>query len=83
MKKYDIRIVIDRLLHEIEEEDIGISLFSICYQNQSELKFFKNEDREKVAKIFKKISEDSKRHKEIIEKIITHLGEKCLCEMNI
>lgn len=77
MQRIRLKEIIDRLLHEIEEEDIGISLFTTCYQNLDELKFFKDEDREQVCKILKKVSEDSKRHKEILEKLIAHLGERC------
>lgn len=80
MRKDKVKEIIERLLHEIEEEDIGISLFTICYQNEDELKFFKNEDEEKVCKILKRVSEDSRRHKEILERIITHLGERCLAK---
>ncbi|MBI3307077.1 MAG: hypothetical protein HYZ84_04660 [Candidatus Omnitrophica bacterium] len=76
MKKKKIKEVMDKLLAEIEEEDIGISLFSTFYQNQADLCFFKAEDQERVLKILKKLSDDSKRHKEILEKIINVLGEK-------
>ncbi|HLD50002.1 MAG TPA: hypothetical protein VJC08_02260 [bacterium] len=76
MKKEEIKEIMDKLLREIEEEDIGISLFSTFYQNQDELHFFKAEDRERVSKILKKLSDDSKHHKGILEKIINALGEK-------
>ena len=76
MKKEEIKEIIDKLLTEIEEEDIGISLFSTFYQSESDLRFFKEEDRARVLKILKKVSEDSKRHKGLLEKIIVVLGEK-------
>ena len=76
MKKEEVFEIIDKLLHEIEEEDIGISLFSTFYQNGEELRFFKEEDREAVLKILKRLSEDSKRHKTILGRIIEHLGRK-------
>ena len=76
MKKEEIKELIEKLLTEIEEEDIGISLFSTFYQNHEELKFFKDGDRDRILQILKKLSDDSKRHKGILEKIITHLGLK-------
>ena len=76
MKREEIKTIIEKLLADIEEEDIGISLFSTFYQNQDELHFFKEEDREQVAKILKKLSEDSKRHKTILAEVIQHLEQK-------
>lgn len=69
--------MIDKLLHEIEEEDIGISLFSTFYQDERDLHFFKEEDREQVIKILKKLSEDSRCHKSLLEKIIGRLEGHC------
>ena len=63
IKKEVIHEMIERLLHDIEEEDVGISLFTTFYQDQADLHFFKKEDREQVLKILKKLSEDSKKHK--------------------
>ncbi len=76
MEKKEIKRLMDGLLSEIEEEDIGISLFSTFYQNTSDLYFFTEPDRERVLKILKKLSDDSKQHKIILEKVITELGEK-------
>jgi hypothetical protein len=74
MDKERTKEIIDRLLREIEEEDIGISLFSTFYQNQVDLCFFKPDDRERVSHILKKLSDDSSRHKKELEEIIVHLG---------
>ena len=68
--------MIDKLLGEIEEEEVGISLLTTQYQNQEELSFFSPEDRERVMLILKKLSDDSHQHKRLLEKIITHLGKK-------
>lgn len=76
MKKEEIRGLVDRLLEEIEEEDIGISLFTTFYQNKEELAFFKEDDRDHVLEILKKLSDDSRRHKNILEKIIFRLEKK-------
>ena len=76
MKKEEVKDIMDKLLAEIEEEDIGISLFSTYCQNEADLHFFKEEDRERVLKLLKKLSEDSKRHKVLLEKIIDTLGKK-------
>ena len=76
VKKEEIKEIMEKLLGEIEEEDIGISLSSTFYQNQEDLLFFKAEDRERILKILKRLSDDSKRHKELLENIINALGEK-------
>lgn len=76
MKNEEIKEIMEKLLGEIEEEDIGISLFLTFYQNQDDLLFFKAEDRERILKILEKLSDDSKRHKGMLEKIINALGEK-------
>ena len=54
MKKEETKEIINKLLTEIEEEDIGISLFSIFCQSENDLQFFKEEDRVRVLKILKK-----------------------------
>ena len=76
MKREETKDIIERLLREIEEEDVGISLFTTYFKNEEELRFFKEDDREQVLKILHKLSEDSKRHKGILEKIIAGLGRK-------
>lgn len=76
MKKKQLKAIIGKLLTDIEEEDIGISLFSTFYQNQEELHFFKEQDREQVLKILKNLSDDSKHHKMILMKVIQHLEQK-------
>ena len=72
--KEEIESIIEKLLLAIEEEDIGISLFTTHFQAEKELEFFLPPDRGQVKKILSKRSEDSKRHKKILEKIIAHLG---------
>lgn len=76
MERKDIIEIMDKLLTEIEEEDIGISLLATFCQNESELSFFKVDDCERVLKILRRLSDDSKRHKEMLEKIISAFGEK-------
>ena len=76
LKAEEVRGMIDRLLAEVEEEDVSISLFTTFYQNEGELDFFSAPDRERVLTILRRLSDDSKRHKGILEKIITGLGEK-------
>ena len=79
MKKEDVHSVIEELLKEIEEEDIGISLFSTFYQIEEDLNFFKPETRKRVESILLTLVDDSKRHKTIIAKLI-HLLEKKIHE---
>ncbi len=76
MTKGEIKEIMKKLLKEIEEEDIGISLFSTFCESQEELAFFKEEDREWVVRILKRLSEDSKRHKAMLESLIDSLGGK-------
>ncbi len=76
MKKEEIKKIMEKLLAEIEEEDIGISLLSTFYQGEEDLGFFKEEDRIRVVNILKTLSEDSARHKIVLEKIIDLLGKK-------
>ncbi|MCB9799620.1 MAG: hypothetical protein H6757_02540 [Candidatus Omnitrophica bacterium] len=75
MDKPKIKAVISKLLQEIEEEDVGISLLTTHYQEVNELTFFKGKDREKVIRILRQLSEDSREHKKILERIIMLLGE--------
>jgi hypothetical protein len=76
MDKKDIKEFILKLVNEIEEEDIGISLFTTFYRNEDELSFFNSVHRERVLKIFKAVSEDSIRHKKIIKTIIGEMEKK-------
>ncbi len=76
MHKEEMKEIMEKLLREMEEEDIGICLFSTFCQNEDELRFFKDEDRERILKILKKLSEDSRRHKGIIEKIVGEFGRR-------
>ena len=76
MRKERAKELIDKLLREIEEEDVGIGLFSIFSQNPEDLKFFKDNDRDRLLQIIKILSEDSKRHKGILGKVIKNLGQK-------
>ncbi len=74
MNKKKREEIIRKLLAEIEEEDIGISLLTTFYQNKDELAFFRDFDRERVQKILQVLSDDSKRHKELLEKAVTELA---------
>ncbi len=71
-----IKKIIQQLLSEIEEEDIGISLLTTHYQGDEELAFFSGPDRGRVVEILRLLSEDSKRHKQLLMKIISRLNEK-------
>ena len=76
MKKDRAKAVMERLLQEIEEEDIGMSLLATYSGVADELLFFKAEDRARILKILKKLSDDSRRHKKILVQIIDFMG-KC------
>jgi len=68
--------IIQKLLREIEEEEVGISLLSTHYQDGGELDFFKADDRERVVRILKRLAEDSGRHKQILIEIIGRLEKR-------
>lgn len=74
MKRVERRRIIEKLLDEMEEEDIGISLFSSQYLDAVDLKFFNEKDRAAVVFILKCLTEDSKRHRVMLEHIIEELG---------
>lgn len=76
--KGQIKEIIDRLLKEIEEEDIGISLLTMHYRSRGELQFFGEDDRRRVIEILGKLSKDSKRHKKLLAVVIQHLAQKLL-----
>lgn len=71
-----IRALIQKLLAEVEEEDISISLLSRQYQNEQELAFFSEVEREKVERALEQLVEDSLRHKKMLEDLIHFFGEK-------
>ena len=76
MEKKEVKSFIQQLIREIEEEDIGLSLFTTFYQNESELSFFDPIHRERVLKVLKVVADDSRRHKKIIENIISEMEKK-------
>ncbi len=76
MEKGKIRLLINRVLSDVEEEDIGISLLSRQYQNQHELAFFSAEDQDKILKVLEKLSKDSERHKQMLQELVEFLGEQ-------
>lgn len=67
---------IKELLLCLEEEDIGVSLFTNHYQEQGELEFFSGEDRPLVVKQLKKLTRDSKRHKKFLRALIQILEKE-------
>lgn len=76
MKKPQIKNLIDHLLAELQEEDIGISLFTTHYQNKEELNFFAARDKERVLKILERLSAESVHHKQILREIIDMFTER-------
>lgn len=76
MNSDQLRDLINRILTDVEEEDIGISLLSRHYQNQHELSFFNEEDRKIVFQILEKLSKDSEHHKNMLQELVEFLGER-------
>lgn len=76
MLKKRIRALIKVLLSEVEEEDVGIGLFSIFAASAEDLSFFRQDDKERVLDILKILSDDSRRHKEMLDRIVNALGDR-------
>jgi len=76
MNSEKLRSLINTILADVEEEDIGISLLSRHYQNQDELSFFSEADRKTVHQILEKLSQDSEQHKRMLQELVEFLGEK-------
>lgn len=76
MNSEQLKGLINRVLADVEEEDIGISLLSRHYQNQDELSFFNETDRKTVHQILEKLSKDSEQHKKMLQELVDFLGEK-------
>ncbi len=75
-EKENIKNIIDLLLVDIEEEEVGISLLSTFYQNEEELTLFSNGNKKTVMRILKRLADDSMRHKQIVEEIIDLLSKE-------
>lgn len=76
MEPGQIRLLINKILADVEEEDIGISLLSRQYQNSQELSLFSVEDQDKILRILERLSKDSERHKQMLQELVEFLGEK-------
>lgn len=73
MSAFDKTKIIEKLLDDIEEEEICMSLLNTHYQDVEELRFFEPEKREKIVHVLQRLAEDSKRHKQMIIKVIEML----------
>ena len=76
VRNAEVKKLIEKLLDCMQEEDIGLSLFTTHYQDKNELSFFREEDQVRVGRILKRLCEDSKRHKKVLGKIIVQLEKK-------
>lgn len=76
MKRVERRRIIEKLLDEMEEEDVGISLFSSQYLDSADLEFFGEKDRQTVIFILKRLTEDSRRHRIMLEHIVEEVGRQ-------
>ena len=76
MQADQINQLIEKILADVEEEDIGISLLSRHYQNQEELAFFNEADRDTVFRVLEKISQDSQRHKKLLYELVDFFGSQ-------
>jgi len=73
MTVFNKREIIEKLLDDIEEEEICMSLLNTHYQDRQELLFFDEPQREKVSHILHRMASDSERHKGMIMKMISLL----------
>ncbi len=76
MEKERAGQIIRKLLEEMEEEDVGMSLLTTFSRERSELSFFNVRDEERVLQILEKLSDDSRRHKNILKQIVTCLERR-------
>lgn len=76
MEPGQIRLLINKILADVEEEDIGISLLSRQYRSSQELSLFSAEDQEQILRILERLSKDSERHKQMLQELVEFLGEK-------
>ncbi len=66
---------ISKIIRSLQEEETDIFTLSLYSLNTDDLNYFNAKDREKVKRIFKVLSEDTKHHAELL-KLIIDLGTK-------
>lgn len=59
-----------KIAHSLQEEEIDIYLLVLYSMSADDMNFFEEKDRERVAAIFKILTEDTKRHAELLKLIV-------------
>ena len=62
-----------KILHLLDEEEMDIYTMSLYRMDRQDMEFFKEEDRQRVEKIFDILQDDTKRHMDLL-KLIVELG---------
>ncbi len=70
----------DELIFELskaeEEEEVGLYLLRLHYDNEIDLRFFDQGEKEKIKRMLGVLMADTVRHRELLSKIIAELKEK-------
>lgn len=74
MDKVDLKQVVEKLLAQAENEEIGVNLLTTFYQRDEELAFFPPEEHRKVVRILKTLASDSKKHRRHLKHMIIRLS---------
>ncbi len=59
-----------KIAHCLEEEELDIYLLLIYSLSSDDMNFFEEKDRQRVQEIFKILTEDTKRHSELLRLIV-------------
>jgi hypothetical protein len=59
-----------RIARSVQEEEVDVYVLTLHHSNDTDLKFFNEEDRKRVKKILDVLIEDTRHHKELLELIV-------------
>ncbi len=70
----------DELIFELskaeEEEEVGLYLLRLHYDNEIDLRFFDPGEKEKIKRMLDVLMSDTVRHRELLSKVSAELKEK-------
>lgn len=70
----------DELIFELskaeEEEEIGLYLLRLHYDNEVDLRFFTQREKDKIKKLLGILMNDTARHRELLTSVMRELAEK-------
>ena len=65
----------DKLAKLLQEEEVDLYVLTMHYQNDGDLNYFSEPDRQRVKDIFDILIEDTQRHAELLKKIVESEGK--------